>query len=534
MKRNLEQLASTRYDLLVIGGGINGVATAYEAATRGLKTCLLEASDFMSQTSSNSLKIIHGGFRYLQQANFKRIRESSRERRNLLKIAPHLVHPLQCLMPTESVWKLRSLPNMFAASLINGLVSFDRSKGLPPDKRIPLGGIMSKKELIELLGKEFDRPSVTGAAVWHDGMAVNSERLGLAFLHAGVQNGLDAANYCPVTGFTLKNGRISSVQVKDELSGSSFTVKADHVVNAAGAWVGGLLHQLPSLPKRDFPQCRVMNLVTKRQLFPGRMAVGLFDHERAFFFVPWGKYWMIGTDEAAWTDEPGRLQIREEEIERFLGRINKVYPGTPLRREDICHLHKGFVPGRFKPDGDFKLLDHHQEGIANLISILPVKYTTARDVGQKTVDFLLRKLGRAFMESQTADMPLEGGDMESFSVFCAENTECLMDETGISEQAARHLLRNYGSSYRQVLRYSNLLRPLPSSEEILLAEIAYAVDEEMAVHLDDVVRRRTDLGAGEKPLPETLACCAALMGNMLGWTAEQQQHEIVRCEKFYL
>lgn len=534
MKRNFERLASTHYDLLVIGGGINGIATAYEAATRGLKTCLLEASDFMSQTSSNSLKIIHGGFRYLQQANFKRIRESNRERRTLLKIAPHLVHPLQCVMPTESIWNLRSLPGMFAASLINGLITFDRSKGLPPDKQIPLGGVMSKKELIVLLGKKFDQSGITGAAVWHDGMAVNSERLGLAFLHAGVQNGLDALNYCPVTGFTLKNGRISSVQVKDELSRNSCSVQADYVVNAAGAWVGGLLNLLPTLPQRDFPQCRVMNLVTTRQLFPSRLAVGLFDHERAFFFVPWGKYWMIGTDEAMWTGEPGQLQVTEEEIERFIGRINKVYPGTPLQREDICHVHKGFVPGRLKPDGDFKLLDHQQDGLTNCISILPVKYTTARDVAEKTVDVLLRKFGRAFMQSQTAELPLAGGEMESFSSFCAKNIGQLMNETGISEQAAQHLLRNYGSSYRQVLRYSNLLRPLPSSEYILLAEIAYAVDEEMAVHLDDVVRRRTDLGAGEKPLPEALACCAALMGKMLGWTAEQQQHEIVRCEKFYL
>ncbi|MCW5198814.1 hypothetical protein VU06_03605, partial [Desulfobulbus sp. F3] len=297
---------------------------------------------------------------------------------------------------------------------------------------------------------------------------------------------------------------------------------------------GGLLNLLPTMPKRDFPQCRVMNFVTKRQLFPSKLAVGLFDHDRAFFFVPWGKYWMIGTDEAAWSDEPERLRITEEDIERFLQRINKVYPGDPLRREDICHVHKGFVPGRFKPDGDFKLLDHQQDGIANCISILPVKYTTARDIGQKTVDFLLRKIGRAFMQSQTADMPLAGGEMEDFSSFCAQNISQIITETGISEQTARHLLKNYGSSYRQVLNYSRLLRPVPHSEEVLLAEIAYAVDEEMAVHLDDVVRRRTDFGAGEKPQHKTLACCAALMGERLGWSKERQNEEIARCAEFYL
>lgn len=529
MKRNIERIASTNYDLLVIGGGINGIAVAYEAAARGLKTCLLEASDFMSQTSSNSLKIIHGGFRYLQQANFKRIRESSRERRNLLKIAPHLVHPLRCLMPTESVWKLRSLPNMFAASLINGIVSFDRSKGLPQDKRIPLGGVMSKKELVAQLGKEFDRPGITGAAVWHDGMAVNSERLGLAFLHAGANCGLDAANYCPVTGFVMENGRISAVRAKDELSGGSVTIRSAQIVNAAGAWAGSL----PGLPKRDAPQCRVMNVVTKRQLFPGRQAVGLFDHERAFFFVPWRRYWMIGTDEAAWPDEPGRLRITEENITEFLKRINKVYPGLPLRRDDVCSVHKGFVPGRLKPDGDFTLLDHQQDGISNLVSIKPVKYTTARDIGEKTIDRIFKKTGRSFVVSNTADLPLEGGAMASYSEFRAEHLNRL-EQQGISRQAAEHLLINYGSSYEKVLQFSELLQLVPGSDEVLLAEIAYAVQEEMAAHLDDAVRRRTDLGAGEKPSRQALACCAGLMGKMLGWTEERQQDEIRRCEASYL
>ncbi len=534
MQRKLEQIAASRYDVLVIGGGINGIAVAYEAATRGLKTCLLEASDFMSQTSSNSLKIIHGGFRYLQQANFKRIRESNRERRTLLKIAPHLVQPLQCVLPTESIWHLRSLPAMLAASLINGLISFDRSKGLPPDKRIPLGGILSKTKLIELLGKEFDRPNVTGAAVWHDGMAINSERLGFAFLQSGVRHGLDALNYCPVIGFTQENGRISGVQVRDELSGNCFTVQSEQVVNAAGAWAGELLHLLPTLPKRELPQCRVMNLVTKRQLFPSRLAVGLFDRDRAFFFVPWLDYWMIGTDEAAWPDEPGQLQITKEDIERFLQRINQVYPGQPLRREDICHVHKGFVPGRFKPDGDFKLLDHQADGIANFISLQPVKYTTARDIGEKTVDFLLRKTGKSFTPSQTAELPLEGGEMASFSSFCAENTERLAAETGLSAQVMQRLLRNYGSSVRKVLRHTDQLRLLPGSAEVLEAEVVYAVKEEMAVHLDDAVRRRTDLGAGERPQSETLARCAALMGALLGWSEKRQAQELVACAGCWL
>ncbi len=528
MQRNPEQAARNHYELVVIGGGINGIATAYEAASRGVKTCLLEASDFMSQTSSNSLKIIHGGFRYLQQANLQRIRESSQERRTLLKIAPHLVQPLTCVLPTESLPSLRSRPGLCAGLAVNSLITFDRSKGLPQDKHIPAGDILSKQELVELLGEEFTRTAYTGAAIWHDGMAVNSERLGLAFLHSGVEYGLDALNYCPAVGFDLKNNKIIGVLVQDALHGNAFTIAADFVINAAGAWAGKLLNKLPVLPKRELPQCRVMNLVTKKTLFPGRQAVGLFDHERAFFFVPWRGYWMIGTDEAAWQKEPDQLRISGDEIERFIDRINKVYPGEPLCREEVCLVHKGFVPGRFKPDGDFKLLDHQQEGIENMLSLQPVKYTTARDIGQKSIDRYFCKTGKPFNASKTAELPLEGGIMDSFTDFCKENMPLIMADTGLKEQTARHLLCNYGSSYKKILHYTDLLRPMAGSDEVLGAETAYAVKEEMAMRLDDVVRRRTVLGSGEQPKPETLAACAALMGKMLNWSTAQQEEEIAK------
>lgn len=540
MKRNPEHVASSHYDLVVIGGGINGIATAYEAACRGLKTCLLEASDFMSQTSSNSLKIIHGGFRYLQQANLPRLRESSRERRTLLKIAPHIVQPLTCVLPTESLPSLRSRPGLCAGLAVNSLLTFDRSKGLPPDKQIPMGNILSKQELIELLGEEFARTAYTGAAIWHDGMAVNSERLGIAFLHSAVEHGLDALNYCPAVGFDLKNNKISGVRVQDALHGNEFTIAADFVINAAGAWAGKLLNLLPSLAKRELPQCRVMNVVSKRTLFPGRQAVGLFDHERAFFFVPWRGYWMIGTDEAAWQDEPEKLRVSEEEIEQFLRRINKVYPGAPLCRDEICLVHKGFVPGHPTPDGDFKLFDHQKEGLDNMLSLQPVKYTTARDIGQKSIDRYFRKTGKPLNASKTvnasktAELPLAGGIMNSFTEFCQENLPLVMAETGLQEDAAKTLLCNYGTSYKKVLHYTDLMQPVTGSDEVLAAEIAYAVNEEMAVRLDDAVRRRTVLGSGEQPKAETLAACAALMGGLLNWSTERQKEEIARCAEFYL
>jgi glycerol-3-phosphate dehydrogenase len=511
MKRNPQQIEQSRYDLIVIGAGINGIATAYEAATRGLKTCLLEAADFMSQTSSNSLKIIHGGFRYLQQADVRRIRESNRERRILLKIAPHLVHPLRCVMPTEKPWKLRGRPALAAGLAANALISFDRSQGLPRDKQIPAGSILSKKQLIKLLGKEFDRPAVTGAAVWHDGMAVNTERLGLAFLHSGVAHGLAALNYCPVLGFCLEKNRITGVRVRDAVQGREFSIAADFVVNAAGAWTGSLLNLLPNVRHRDFPLIRLMNLVIQRELFPTLQAVGLFDHDRAFFFVPWRGCWMIGTDEATWRGKPESLQVSEEEIEGFLAKINRVYSGRPISRQEVCHVHKGFAPGREKPDGTFRMLDHAEDGIDNFVSILPVKYTTARDIGQKTVDCYFKKTGRPFVPSETSKMPLAGGEMPSFAEFFSQKSGEIMAETGISQQAACRLLQHYGTSYEKILRYADLLELVPGSDEVLKAEIAYAVDEEMAQTLTDVVLRRTDLGSAGEPKPESLACCAAMI-----------------------
>jgi glycerol-3-phosphate dehydrogenase len=427
-----------------------------------------------------------------------------------------LVHPLRCLMPTESAWKLRGRLTMAAALALNGLISFDRNQGLPPEKHLPMGEMLSKKALIQLLGKEFNRPGITGAAVWYDGMAINTERLGFAFLHSGVQRGLAAINYCPVIGFSQDGKKITGVRVHDAVQEKEFTIAADCVVNAAGAWAGKLLHLLPQIARHEMPQVRVMNLIVQRELFPSRQAVGLFNKGRVFFFVPWRDCWMIGTDETAWQGEPDALYIDEQDIGRFLAQINAVYPGTPIRRDEVCHVHKGFVPGCGKPNSDFRLIDHAEDGLENILSIFPVKYTTARDIGQKTIDLYFKKTGRPFVPSQSAQLPLVGGEMPSFAAFVAEKEQEIVAQTGISLKAARHLLQNYGSWYEKVLRYADLLELLPGSDEVLQAEIAYAVDEEMAQAVDDVILRRTGIGAVMPARPETVAACATLMRKRLG------------------
>lgn len=200
MKRNLEELSNTQFDVLVIGGGIYGACVAYEATLRGLSVALVEKQDFCGATSANSLKTIHGGLRYLQHADFKRMRESIYERRTLMKIAPHLVHPLPVLVPTYG-HGLKGIEAMTVALKINDLVSCDRNLGLPdPQKHIPTGRTLSPTECLNTL-PGISADGLTGGAIFHDAQVYNSERLVLAYLQSATQLGLRVANYLEVTGF---------------------------------------------------------------------------------------------------------------------------------------------------------------------------------------------------------------------------------------------------------------------------------------------------------------------------------------------
>jgi glycerol-3-phosphate dehydrogenase len=557
MKRNLAKLANTDFDVLIIGGGIYGAWTAWDAAQRGLAVALVEKGDFGGATSSNSLKIMHGGLRYLQHADFKRMRESIRERRILMRVAPHLVHPLPCLMPTYG-HALKGREALWAALMMNDAVSFDRNAQLDdPQKHIPRSRIVSAGEVKRVV-PDVETKNLTGGALWYDGQTYNTERLLFSILHSAAQAGAEAANYLEVTGFEKQKKRIVAARARDVLTGNELTIRAKIIVNACGPWVDLLLNLVNGVDRQQkFLPSKTMNLVVKRQLIP-EYAVGVsskFEFKdkdaliskgaRALFIVPWRNYSLVGTTHLPFAGDASNFKITEEDIDTFIKEVNEAYPPAALQRDDISFFYGGLLPmeprNPAKRDDvrlvkHYTLYDHQQkDGLEGLVTVVGVKYTTARDVAEKTTDLVFKKLGQQPPRCRTHETPVHGGAIRRFNEFVAQETS--RRAHNLSPEIIKSLVHNYGAAYLEVLQFvgadNGAAEPLAPSSSTLKSEILYGMREEMAQKLVDVIRRRTELGSAGYPGKEATENCAAMMAAELGWHPAKIQEEIREVKAIY-
>jgi glycerol-3-phosphate dehydrogenase len=546
VKRDPAALSRPVYDLAVVGGGIYGICAAHEAARRGLAVCLVEQADFVSATSSNSLKTVHGGLRYLQHADLRRMRESIRERAMLLRTAPHLVRPLPFVIPTYGSG-LRSKAVMRTALFLNDVIGFDRSAGVREGRRIPPGRVIGREEVRAII-PDLDVRGLTGGAVWYDCQIANTERLALAYLRAAVESGAICANYVEATRLLLRDGRVHGLEARDRLSGDYFDIQARMVLNAAGPWADRLLHTIPGARKATrFHPSKAMNLVTRR-LF-GDHAIGftvpsefrdsdaiLNKGTRLFFVVPWKQFSLIGTRHLPYQGDPDDFRITEDDIAIFLGEIQTACPSAGLSRKDVLAVLGGLLPEVPQPGPhEVQLVkhsrvdDHVSDGADGLISAVGVKWTTARLTAEEAVTLVERRLRPGETPRLPAERPLPGGDLELLDVSPREQVPA-----GVSPDSMRHLLENYGSTARELLDYvradPSLGAELVAGSPVIGAEIVYGVEQEMAQQLDDVVLRRTELAAGGHPGAEALRRCAELMGSVLNWSQERREAEIGRTE----
>jgi glycerol-3-phosphate dehydrogenase len=557
MKRNFEQLSHRTYDLIIIGGGIYGAFAAWDAALRGLSVALLEKGDFGGATSSNSLKIIHGGLRYLQHADFKRMRESIRERRILMGIAPHLVHPLPCLMPTYG-HGLKGREAMAVALLMNDLIGFDRNRLPDPQKRLPRGRLISRDEVLSIV-PEIDSRRLTGGALWHDCQTYNSERLLLAVLHAAVAAGAEIANYAEVTNLLKQGQRIIGVRVVDRLTNNEREARARLVLNSSGPWVDKVLGLVNTKNKKPrFVPSKAMNLVVRRQLIP-KYAVGLsskFEFKdadavlskgsRLFFITPWRGYSLIGTTHLPYAGDAETFRITEKDVLEFVDQINEAYPPAAIKREEVSRIYGGLLPmdDHASRNGHVTLVKHYrihdhlaEDGLEGLVTVVGVKYTTARDVAAKSIDVVCRKIGGKFPASSTHRTPVHGGTIERFDEYLHQETA--RPPAGLSAEITRLLIQNYGAAYREVLGYLDKTAtvknddPISRHPEILRAEVLYGIREEMAQTLGDVVLRRTELGSAGHPGNAVALVCAEIMATELGWDWARGQREIEELAAVY-
>jgi len=233
MKREIEKLKNEEFDLLVIGGGIHGATIVYDAAKSGLKVCLIEKDDFGSQTSANSLKVLHGGLRYLQHGNIKRMRESIYSRKVFQKIAPNLVKSVPFMIPTSG-YAVKSKLALNIALRLNDIISFDRNKGIDKECYIPSGKTISRNEAYKIYPK-VNGQKISGGAVWYESVALNTERMLFEFLHEAYDNGAVLANYVKAIKFNSEEDKIKSVSVVDDRTKEEFEIKAKSFLNSTSA-----------------------------------------------------------------------------------------------------------------------------------------------------------------------------------------------------------------------------------------------------------------------------------------------------------
>lgn len=477
MKRDLFALANAKYDLLVIGGGINGAWTAWDAALRGFSVALVEKADFGAATSANSMKIIHSGLRDLARGDITTMRLAQRERAILLRIAPEFVRPLPMVVPSYGAGGAVLSLGMGAYQLLSTGRNME-------DFQL---GALSRSQIINWL-RGIKSEGLTGGIAFNDAQVTHSERFLISILASAVMFGAQLANYAEVIGLRATRGQVHEVEIRDRLTGERYLVNSRVVVNAAGPWIGQVL----GLAGRAMPRSRTryakgINLVT-RKIDPG-VSIGVYSRSdksdllngngRYLFITPWRDRSLVGTAYVDHRGDPDHAVASEEEILSFINQVNLAYPAAELGRKDVEGVHAGLVPiqanGK-KPRLARKdrVLDHEREGLGGLISILGAKYTTARITAEIVVDRASRRLGALPRPSRTAITPI----------------------------------RDLGH---------------PDLETVLGLQAAtvHAVREEMAQDLEDVIYRRTDLGSAGPPSAEVLRICAAAMGQEFGWSQLQ-------------
>lgn len=544
----ISELSRETFDVLIVGGGIAGSCAAWDATQRGLRVALIERSDFGSGTSAHSLKVLHGGIRYLQHLDVRRLRESCRERAAFLRIAPHLTRPIPFALPTFGHGLRGKCPLRAAFTLLN-ILTADRNKGIEDKhQHIPSPFMMSRLEFLEHF-PAFNQPDLTGAGVFFDGQMGNPSRIVYSIIRSAQESGAVAANYCAAERLLMQNGRVEGMLAHDSFNGEQFAIRAKIVANLTGPFAPTLHERSMSGAQLSVPLSRDMALVINRKLLPG-MALGMQTRyrdpdawlsrgNRHIFLVPWRNYTLIGVNSRVYEGDPFRLTVTEEEIQTFVEEISEACPMLGLKRDDVAVVNAGLLPfGENQPgqkDLSFGkrslLVDHAKRGgPEGLITGMSVRWTMGRLLGEKAIDLVSEKLGIKTNFSQTGTTPVHGGAFSDRN----ELLRFIRSKVGqeIPEESIIHLAETFGTCAKDVLALSESRTLLPDKKTLEL-EVRYVARHEMPITLSDIVLRRLDLGTGEimdKPL---LDACAAIAGEELGWDLQRQQAEITRVRRGY-
>src|ERR1051326_8822580 len=413
MQRSLDALQSTAFDLLVIGGGILGASVARDAALRGLRVALVERGDWGGGTSSNSLRIIHGGLRYLQHLDLRRMRESCGDGWWAPPPPPPLGDPPPVLV-SPSGWGIRGKPALRAALAVNDVVAWDRNRALAPDRLLPAGRVVSRAECLALV-PELEAPELTGGVLFSDAQMYSSERVVLETVMGAVGAGAEAANYLEVTGPLRRGGRLEGVVARDRRDrAGSLEIRARVIVNAAGPGAPSLAAALLGVPVPRPPIGYTLAFNIGVEATGHRVAFAIAGGTgdpnallrrgpRQLFVVPWRGRTLIGTAHLPFDGDPASFDPAGVDLHGFLAEVNAAWRGPAWSPDNVRLLHAGLLPGRTEEEGAarlvrldtrHRLVDHTADGAPSLLTVVSVKFTTARRVAEGAVDRVCASLGR--------------------------------------------------------------------------------------------------------------------------------------------
>ncbi len=489
MTRDLPQLSNQTFDLLVIGGGILGAGIAWDAATRGLSCALVEQGDFAGGTSSKTTKLIHGGIRYLENLEFKLVRQSIRERWWLLRFAPNLVKPLPFLVPvvgnSPRPWPLVKI-GVFLYDLLAG------KRSIHPHRFLNRPEV----EQIEPLLREM---KVRKGALYYDAQ-MDDARLVLEVLKAGSQAGARVANYCPVTRFLSQGGRLVAAEVEDRLTGKRFEVRARLLINATGPWVDRLRRLADPAAKPIVRPSKGIHLLYPDLGLKQALLLSSPSDQRIFFLIPWRGMTLIGTTDTDYSGDPGAARAEPSDVEYLIRETNRLLPKLRLDPKKIISTFAGVRPlvAQEKKDPWAVSRGHliHEDS-NGLLSIVGGKFTTFRMIAQDLVDRVSPRLpGKGIGPCRTGQLPL-----------------------GRAEEKER-MIRGW------IEQDPSLAQPLCPHHAFRKADLRYAVEEEMALHLSGLLFRR--LGVAWSPCQglDSLDSAADYLGHLLGWDPAERQRQI--------
>ena len=539
VRRDPRALAARPFDLLVIGGGIYGAVAAWDATLRGLSVAVIDRGDFGSGTSFNSAKTIHGGIRALQSGNVAALRRFARERRALARIAPHLVRPMPFVLPAYRGFSRNRVLLRLYFALAERLVR-EGAEAAGAAGFLPSSRLLSRDECLAR-NPLIDPNGVTGGVEWFDCQMYNSDRVLFAFVASAREAGAVAVNYVEAGAALRRGSFVEGVRATDRLTGEALEVRARVVLNAAGPWA-------PELDARLAPRAggRLCGLLSKAMNFviasplPGAHAVAGPAGGRLLFVAPWRGYAIVGTSHDRHAGGADRLELERREIDAFLAAVNVAFPALALAAGDVRLVHRGLLPASPRGDGArletrSVVVDHRCDGIHGLISVLGVRYTTARETAQRAVDLAVEQLARVANPCRTAVAPLVGGDMADFDAFLRAAKASRND--AVPARTRERLARTYGTRHRVVLDRLRAAAedraPLGAACAVTVGEVRHAVREEMAVRLSDVLLRRTEAGSAGYPGDDAVAAAARILAAELEWSPQRTATEVAGLRRTY-